>query len=152
MDAIASITCTNSTLIYLLVLALEDSDKKTTGQQGFSRDKDSAILDTRLSFVTMKTTVFTLFCPSPNRTSIHYRLLDERGIGKENAGGYQCEVMNGLNRYEKRIWLLVGMLCILVMQCLIMMIIIIFRSLQKLQINCSIPAMQSRHLCIHKVI
>ena len=142
------------------MLALEDSDKKTTGQQGFSRDKDSAILDTRLSFVTMKTTVFTLFCPSPNRTSIHYRLLDERGIllllsvGKENAGGYQCEVVNGLNRYEKRIWLLVGMLCILVhvMQCLIMMIIIIFRSLQKLQINCSIPALQSRHLCIHKVI
>ena len=81
--------------------------------EGFSRDKDSAILDTRLSFVTMKTTVLTLFCPSPNRTSIHYRLLDERGIllllsvGKENAGGYQCEVVNGLNRYEKRIWLLV---------------------------------------------
>ena len=66
LNAIASITCTNSTLISTSVsIGTVDSDKKTTGLtvEGFSRDKDSVILDTHLSFVTMKNNSFYTALP-----------------------------------------------------------------------------------------
>ena len=51
-----------------------------------------------------------------DRNSIHYKLLDDRGIllllsvGKKDAADYECRIKNGLGQYEKRIWLVVGML------------------------------------------
>ena len=47
------------------------------------RDKDPVILDTRLSFVTMKTTVFTLLCPSPHYPPWEEREPVERGEEEE---------------------------------------------------------------------
>ena len=66
------------------MLALEDSDKNTTGLavEGFSRDKDPVILDTHLSFV-MKTTVITLLCPSPHYPPWEEKEPVERGEEEE---------------------------------------------------------------------
>ena len=67
------------------MLALEDSDKNTTGLavEGFSRDKDPVILDTHLSFVMMKTRVFTLLCPSPHYPPWEEKEPIERGEEEE---------------------------------------------------------------------
>ena len=60
------------------MLALEDSDKNTTGLavEGFLRDKDPVILDTHISFVTMN-------CPSPHYPPWEEKEPVERGEEEE---------------------------------------------------------------------